>query len=126
RQSRTGRSQPLSISISGFCAIQPLCSNQLLAWIRCACSHPRALDQSASRSVKAVAVGTLGKLAGDLLAKLDTELIERVDPEQHAVGECAMLVEGNQRPKRSRVEPVEQHGRAWTIAGIGALRIVAL
>jgi hypothetical protein len=45
---------------------------------------------------------------GHFLAELDPELIERVDAEQDGAREDAVLVKGDQRAERRRVEPIEQ------------------
>src|SRR6185503_7749555 len=54
------------------------------------------------------------------------KLVEGIDARQHGVGEGAMLVEGNERAERSRVEPVEKDRRARAIAGVAPLWIIAL
>ena len=58
----------------------------------------------------------LGELAGDLLAELDAELVERIDPHQDRVGEGPVLVERNERAKRARVEAIEENGHARPVA----------
>src|SRR5206468_3225487 len=98
RQSRTGRSRPL---------------------------YSCSLDERPSGWIEVVLVGAFGELAGDRFAELDPELVEGVDPEQHGVGEGAMLIKGDQRAESARVEPVEQDRRARAIAGIGTLGIIA-
>src|SRR4029453_4636748 len=47
-----------------------------------------------SRRVEARAPRLVVELARHFLAQLDPELVERVDPDQHRIGESAMLVEG--------------------------------
>ena len=107
RRSRTGRSRPFIL----FSEKPPPSFDQR----RALCGR-----------IELAAVRGLIELARDVLAKLHPELVERVDVEQHGVRERAVLVEGDQRAQRPGIEPVEQDGRARAIAGIAAVRIVAL
>ena len=65
-------------------------------------------------------------LVGDGLAQLDPELVERVDPHKHGVGERAVLVERDQRAERRGVDVVAQDRRRRPVARIGARRIVGM
>ena len=70
-------------------------------------------------------LAAFGELAGNLLAELDTKLVEGIDPHQHRIGEGAVLVESDQGAERVCVQPLRQHRRARPVAGIAALRIIA-
>src|SRR5690606_20179800 len=52
-----------------------------------------------------------------LLAQLDTPLIERVDPPDHALHEDLVLVEGDQGAEAARIEPPQQDRIGRLIAG---------
>jgi hypothetical protein len=46
---------------------------------------------------------------GQLLAQLDTPLVERVDALDRTLGKDAVLVESNEFPKSFRIEPFGQN-----------------
>ena len=88
RRSRTGRSRP-----SDACPFH---------------QRPR-------RRIEASSSAPSRELPRDVLAELDPELVERVDPEQHRVGEGPVLVEGDQRAERAR----RRAGRAGSSRSAG-------
>src|SRR5512139_2517310 len=80
--------------------------------------QPRRLQQPLGARIEAFAA--LLDLLRDLLAQFDPELVERIDPHQHAVGEGAVLVEGDQRAEGGGVEVVGEDRRRGPVAGVGA------
>src|SRR4029078_10110684 len=98
RRSRTSRSQP-----SGACPF----------------------NERTGRGIEFALPPRARQFLRDRLAELDSELVERIDPEQHGIGEGAVLIKGDERAERSRIEPIEEDRRARPVAGIGALRVVA-
>src|SRR6185503_19138179 len=65
------------------------------------------------------------KLSRDVLTKLYAKLVERIDPEQDGVRKRPVLIKCDQRAERACIEPLEQDCRAWPVAGLAALWIIA-
>src|SRR3546814_7800835 len=66
-----------------------------------------------------------GKTLRHFLAQLDPELVERIDAEQHGVGEDAMFIESDTRAEAARRDLVEQDRRRGTVAWIVSCAILA-
>src|SRR5579884_1597690 len=90
RRSRTGRSRP---------------------------SDAGPLYKSAGRWIERLLAPAFRELPRNLLAEFDPELVERIDAKQDGIGECPVLVEGDQSSERARIEAVEKDRRARPIAG---------
>ena len=57
-------------------------------------------------------IRTIAQISRDFLAQFDPELVERINAQQHRIGEGPVLVESDQRPQRAGVEPFDQDRRA--------------
>src|SRR5258708_4801984 len=89
-------------------------------------SNAGPFNQCASGTVEPVLVGAFGQLTRNFLSKLHAELIERIDAGEHGIGKGPMLVKGDESAKRTRIQPIEQDGRARPVAGVGTMWIVTM
>src|ERR1700739_2276188 len=62
------------------------------------------------------------QLLGELLAELDSPLVEGVDPPHQALSQHAVLVERDELAERRRVQLLEENDSARTAAGIDLVR----
>ena len=79
--------------------------------------QPRRCHQRAGAGIEGHPA--LFERLGDLLAELDPELVEGVDPEQDGIGESAVFVESDQRAKAGWGQRVDKDGGRGAVAGIG-------
>src|SRR5258708_4204541 len=94
---------------------------------RCAPQAAVAADQVVGGTIVAELGGGLALQLRDnalrqYLAQFDAPLIEGIDIPDHALGEYAVLVEGDQLSQRCRRQPLHQNGVGWSIAFEHAVR----
>ncbi|SOO04082.1 hypothetical protein XFF7766_730028 [Xanthomonas citri pv. fuscans] len=93
------------------------------------CSAAQLVQQLARHRVGHIgrfALQRRQQLAGQLLAQLHAELVERIDAPHHRLHVDAVLVHRDQRAQRLRGERIEQDHRARAAARVAAVRVAAV